>query len=245
MYANKQRITGKTTVALYAKFLSSIGVLKSGYIKETSGAKLASKDPADFKHKLKRNFITGRGGVLFIDEAYQLVSPHASVQGKRILDLILKIMEDTIGKMAVIFVGYKDEMEAFFEHNPDLSSRIPWIIDFPNFNEAELWNVLHSYIKKQYHDKMNVESGFDGLPMQIAIRRLAESSGGRDFGNARAVENLLVLIARRQSQRLIEEGRDPSPKYDFCTNPHSDYLFFTKIISDLTRQKQPVRALHG
>lgn len=88
------------------------------YMKETSGAKLASKVSADHK-KIKRRFFQDyasppyrvAGGVLFIDEAYQFVSAHASVQGKRILDLILTAMEDTVGKMAVIFVGYKDEME--------------------------------------------------------------------------------------------------------------------------------------
>ena len=88
-------------------------------MKETSGAKLASKDSADHKKKIKRRFFQDyasppyrvAGGVLFIDEAYQLVSAHASVQGKRILDLILTAMEDAVGKMAVIFVGYKDEME--------------------------------------------------------------------------------------------------------------------------------------
>lgn len=89
------------------------------YMKEISGAKLASKDSAEHKKKIKRRFFQDyatppyrvAGGVLFIDEAYQLVSAHASVQGKRILGLILTAMEDAVGKMAVIFVGYKDEME--------------------------------------------------------------------------------------------------------------------------------------
>ncbi|ODM22958.1 hypothetical protein SI65_00547 [Aspergillus cristatus] len=166
-----------------------------------------------FEKELMKEFTPHNGGVLFIDEAYQLVAPHASALGKRILDLILKLIEDNIGKMVVIFLSYKDEMEAFFEHNPGLTSRIPWVLDFADFTKVELWTILKTSIEKQYHRRMGIEGGYGGLPMKIAIKRLAEGSGNRAFGNARAVHNLLARIARRQSQRLAQGdilGPDPS-----------------------------------
>lgn len=46
---------------------------------------------------------------------------------------------------------------------------------------------------------MRVEGGFDGLPMQIAIRWLAETSGGRVFGNTRTVK---IFSCRSRDARV-------------------------------------------
>lgn len=160
-----------------------------------------------------KEFTPHNGGVLLIDEAYQLVAPHASVLGTRILDLILKLMEDNIGKMVLIFLSCKDEMEVFFEHNPGLTSRIPWVLDFADFTKVELWTILKPSIEKQYHRKMMIEGGYGGLPMKIAIKRLAEGPGDKAFGNARAAHSLFAQIARRQSQQFVQVKKD-SPSTD-------------------------------
>ncbi|KAJ5518013.1 ATPase AAA-type core, partial [Penicillium expansum] len=115
----------------------------------------------------------------------------------------------------------KKRWRLFFEHQPGLPSRIPWVVDFPNFTEAELWHILYSNIDSQYHGQMKVEGGFDGLAMRIAIQRLAESSNSRSFGNARTVDNLSTQISRRQSQRLCQIATS-TPQND------PDYLLFTQ-----------------
>ncbi|KAI1462797.1 P-loop containing nucleoside triphosphate hydrolase protein [Annulohypoxylon moriforme] len=212
--------TGKTTLArLYARFLHSLGILDSDYIKETTGIKIATGGVSKLKRKIKNMLRRKGGGVLFVDEAYQLVAPYASDVGRAALDLVLTAMENNIGKLVVIFVGYKEEMESFFEHNPGLSSRIPYNMRFADFTNAELWKVLYDNITRQYNGKMQVEDGMDGLYMRIAIRRLAQTRGSRSFGNARAVQNLLARISQRQSQRLAREKR--------C-NGEPDCFFFTK-----------------
>lgn len=197
-----------------------MGVIESNYVKETSGIKLATQGAHATKGRLKR--IVGRrgGGVLFVDEAYQLVAPYVDGAGRPVLDIILTMMENHIGKLVVIFVGYKDELEAFFEHNPGLSSRIPCTMNFSDFTDAELWKILSDNIDRRYKGKMKVEGGMGGLYMRIAIRRLSQGRGNRSFGNARAVENLLDLIARRQARRLDQERR--------YGGKNLDYFLFTK-----------------
>jgi replication-associated recombination protein RarA len=66
--------TGKTTVArLYAKLLQQLGVLpEDSVFVETSGAKLSSKGTSELEKHLKEAKEAG-GGVIFVDEAYQLV----------------------------------------------------------------------------------------------------------------------------------------------------------------------------
>ncbi|KAF9641711.1 putative aaa family protein [Lasiodiplodia theobromae] len=184
--------TGKTTVArLYAKFLHSVGVLESDQVKETSGSKLASKGSRGTKRMLKKMMGYYSGGVLFIDEAYQLVT---STSGRQALDILLTMMENNVGRLAVIFAGYHDDMEPLFEHNPGLLSRIPYTLQFDDFSDPELWRVLCDKIED----------------------RLARSRKSKGFGNARSVENLLAAIAERQTTRIKVEyrkGEEPDLHY--------------------------------
>ncbi|KAK3983876.1 cbxX protein [Cladorrhinum sp. PSN332] len=212
--------TGKTTIArLYARFLYSMGLVGSSEFKEKSGIKLCSKGATGVKRMFKKLFRRHEGGVLFVDEAYQLTAAYTDGMGRQALDIILTTMENEIGRLAVIFVGYKDDMESFYEHNQGLSSRIPYTMNFADFTDVELWQILHDNIVNQYQGKMEVEGGMDGLYMRVTVRRLARSRKNRGFGNARAVENLLAQITGRQARRLTEEKREGG---------HPDPLFLTK-----------------
>ncbi|KAL7904629.1 P-loop containing nucleoside triphosphate hydrolase protein [Trichoderma velutinum] len=142
------------------------------------------------------------GGVLFVDEAYQLTAPHVPNSGRQVLDILLTEIENSIGNLVVIFAGYKEELESFFGHNPGLRSRIPHTLHFEDFNDQELLHILANRIQKKYNSKMNAEDGLYGKFMRIAIRRLARSRGKKGFGNARAVDNVLLKIWERQAKRL-------------------------------------------
>ena len=154
-----------------------------------------------------------------MDEAYQLTAPHTAATGRQVLDIILTAMENNIGKLLVIFAGYKDDMQIGLEHNPGLASRIPYSLSFEDFSDAELWKILSDNIEKKYRYSMKVEDGMDGLYMHIAIRRLGRGRGSKSFGNARSVENLLGKIAERQAIRLRKEAKDGN---------EPDHFFFTK-----------------
>lgn len=66
--------TGKTTVArLYAKFLTSIGVIPGSCFWEETGAGLVNCGVSGCK-KLIEDVLNDGGGVVFIDEVYQLTS---------------------------------------------------------------------------------------------------------------------------------------------------------------------------
>lgn len=92
-------------------------------------------------------------------------------------------------------------------------------MNFADFSEGQLWDIMRSNIAKRYSLKMAVEGGIGGLYMRIVIRRLSQGRGSRSFGNARAVENLLDRLQQRQAERLMLEKR----------HVHNvDYLLFTK-----------------
>ena len=118
-------ILGKTTVArLYAKVLTSLGLIPGDTFVETTGSRLANDGVPGIK-KIIEELMYAAGGVLFVDEAYQMTAQH-NHGGKQVLDFLLAEIENNIGKIVFIFAGYKKEMEKFFEHNPGIPSRIPY-----------------------------------------------------------------------------------------------------------------------
>ena len=80
------------------------------------------------KEVLKR----AMGGVLFIDEAYYLYKPdNERDYGSEAIEILLQVMENQRDDLVIIFAGYKDRMDVFYESNPGLSSRVANHVDFP------------------------------------------------------------------------------------------------------------------
>jgi len=152
------------------------------------------------------------GGTIFVDEAYQLTTDGT---GKKVLDFILAEMENNVGKIVWIVAGYNREMEQFFEHNPGLQSRVPYTLQFKDYEDDELLSMLRDLVEKQFAGKMKVEDGINGLYTRIAIRRLGRGRGRNGFGNARALRNLFDKIRGRQAERLDEERRAGNRPDDF------------------------------
>jgi SpoVK/Ycf46/Vps4 family AAA+-type ATPase len=171
-----------------------------------SGAQLLNMGAQEVESEITQ-MTNNKGGVVFIDETYQLTSPNSSGAGTTILDIVLTKMEEDFAKTAFAFAGYNKDMQSFFEHNQGLRSRIPYTLQFEDFSEADLLRILIDKIRAKYgvyeeNCKMKVKDGLHGKFMRIAIRRLAAGRGLRGFGNARAVESLLSQIAERQARRL-------------------------------------------
>ena len=198
--------TGKTTVArLYAKFLTSVGALPGDEFVETTGAKLANEGIQGCK-KILDDIKKSGGGALFIDEAYQLTSG-SSFGGVGVLDFLLAEVENLTGKVVFILAGYNKNMESFFAHNPGLPSRFPRQIQFTDYEDDELLRIFNYGLDKKYKKRMTVEGGSYGLYSRILTRRLGRGRGKVGFGNARAVENALSIVASRQAKRVRKERR--------------------------------------
>ena len=154
------------------------------------------------------------GGVFFVDEAYQLTSPQ-NYGGPQVLDFLLAEMENNVGKIVFIIAGYDREMEKFFEHNPGLSSRVPYSLHFADYEDNELLFMLAKLINKKYKGRMKIEDGEAGLYMRIAVGRLGRGRGRPGFGNARALQTTMAQIFERQARRLSDERKQGLLPDDF------------------------------
>ena len=61
-------------------------------------------------------------------------------------------MENHRSDLCVILAGYKDEMYEFLKTNSGLESRIPHIVEFPNYSKDELIEIFLYMVKKNSID---------------------------------------------------------------------------------------------
>lgn len=152
--------------------------------------------------------------MLFIDEAYQLSSGN-SPGGKAVLDFLLAEVENLRGKICFVIAGYNKQMETFFSHNPGFASRFPIKMTFDDYSDEGLLLILERQVNRRFGGRMTIEGGMNGLFPRIVARRTGRGRGKEGFGNARAVENALALIEKRQSVRLRRERQADCPTDDF------------------------------
>lgn len=194
--------TGKTTVArLYAELLQSSGLLPSNQVVETDRSGLVGEYVGHTEKKTKNVVSRARGGVLFIDEAYALNDRYSSSKGfgEEAVDVLVKEMEDCRDSLVVVFAGYKSPMLDFIGLNPGLRSRIPSIIEFPDYSEDELVEIAHRISNSR--DLLLEVSAVDR--MREALRLEKEKDG---FGNARTVENMIDQAQRNATLRMSHLG---------------------------------------
>ena len=181
--------TGKTTVAkLVGKILSAIHVFNtSAPFISTSREQLIGRYIGQTEEKVLETVNNSLGGVLFIDEAYSLISDDSRDYGAKVIDVLVNQMDIHKNDLCVIFAGYKEEMLEFLEMNPGLESRVPFKIEFEDYNEYELLDILKNFIKGS---KLNLEDNID----EILLTHFKEVRKTKNFGNGRYIRNFIERL---------------------------------------------------
>ena len=142
--------TGKTTVArIIANLLKALGVLRKGHLVEADRSSLVAGYSGQTALKTKAVVAEALGGVLFVDEAYALVSGDRDAFGKEALDTLMKEMEDHRSDLVVIAAGYNDEMRELLAANPGMESRFPTTLRFADYDARELMAIADAILKPQ------------------------------------------------------------------------------------------------
>jgi len=90
---------------------------------------------------------------------------------------------------------------------------VPHSLIFEDYTDHELIHMFTAYVDKKYKGQMKFEDGPVGLFVRITIRRLGRGRGQAGFGNARAMQNLFMRIADRQSVR-VRQSRNAAISVD-------------------------------
>ncbi len=197
--------TGKTTVArTVGQIYGKLGVISNPDVfVECSREDLVSAFIGGTEEKTKKVIEKAKGGILFIDEAYSLYKPDSSEDfGKVAIDLLVQYMENMRDELIVIMAGYRNEMQRMIKHaNPGLRSRFRIVIDFQDYNQEELKQILLNMISAE---KMILDDNAGKLTAQLIRKR----SKRPDFGNARGIRNLFEDIKEAQMNRLAEKSEN-------------------------------------
>ncbi|MCR4788918.1 MAG: AAA family ATPase [Lachnospiraceae bacterium] len=179
--------SAKTTVArLFAMIAKEKGILKSGAFVEKGGLEL---DGLGCAMMIKDAFITAKGGVLFIDEAYSLRSESA-------ITALLREMENHRDEVIVILAGYNERMHSFVETNEGLKSRIPYWIEFPDYDADELTDIFMGMVRERGF-RVTKEAAKNAHYIFDKVRH------ADNFGNGRYVRNLIERAIQNQAVRLM------------------------------------------
>ena len=188
--------TGKTTVAkIYAEFLKECGILKRGHLIVASRADFVAGYVGQTAGKTKQKIKEALGGVLFIDEAYSLISQTSGDFGKEVIDTLVDEMTKQNENLVVILAGYPNEMNQLLESNPGLRSRFKKFFLFPDYSNEELLEIMVNYAGK-----------FQYQLTEDAKNLLLETMDAETFiGNGRFATNLVDDMIQAQALRLMGE----------------------------------------
>ena len=199
--------TGKTEVArILSRILYDAGVLPEAKLVETDSHGLLGKFVGETAPKTQAKINDAMNGVLFIDEAYSLVSTNTASggvtsYGEEAIAVLLKEMEDRRGQFCVILAGYKDEMKTMLSANPGLESRIQFTLDFPDYTREELGEIAVAFLKKK---KYEIDE-----PALNRLLNVTEYYRNRpNFANARTVRNILDQVIMNQNLRTEDTDGD-------------------------------------
>ena len=148
------------------------------------------------------------GGVLFIDEAYYLYKPdNERDYGAEAIEILLQVMENQRYDLVIIFAGYKERMDSFYESNPD----------FPDYSPEELLIIGKIMLEEQQY-RLTEES--ENVLLDYIKLRMTEPH----FANARSVRNAIDRARMRQANRMFTAGNKVLIKSDLVTIEPQDIL---------------------
>jgi probable Rubsico expression protein CbbX len=211
--------TGKTTVALkMADILFRLGYVRKGHLVTVTRDDLVGQYIGHTAPKTKEVLKRAMGGVLFIDEAYYLYKPdNERDYGSEAIEILLQVMENQRDDLIIIFAGYKERMDGFYESNPGLSSRVANHVDFPDYSSEELLCIAKMMLSEQQY-RLTSES--ETVLLDYIVLRKKEPH----FANARSVRNAIDRARMRQANRMFSAGERILTKADLVTLEAEDFL---------------------
>ena len=209
--------TGKTAVAnRMADILFKLGYIRKGHLITVTRDDLVGQYIGHTAPKTKEVLKRAMGGVLFIDEAYYLYKPdNERDYGAEAIEILLQVIENQREDLVVIFAGYKDRMDSFYESNPGLSSRVANHIDFPDYTPEELLQIGELMLEEQQYRM--TDSAKAALLEYVDKRKDLPL-----FANARTIDNAIDKARMKHANRMFTSGGKVLTKSDLVTIEEQD-----------------------
>jgi len=195
--------TGKTMVAnLMDDIFKSLHILQRGHIISVTREDLVGNYIGHTATKTKKVLESALGGVLFIDEAYSLVSGNGgsgSDFGQEAIDTIVPFMENHREEFMLIVAGYPQDISKLLDANSGLRSRFTHTIDFEDYNSSDMVEIFLIFLKDAgYH----LEAG---VLNTLRIIFQSKIDKAEHFGNGRDVRKIFYKICENMDNRIADD----------------------------------------
>ena len=196
--------TGKTTVArLLADILREEGLLERGHLIEATVGDLEGEYVGQTRIKTQALCDRARGGVLFIDEAYGLMSgghgDHADY-GKEAIEVLIQFMENSNDSL-VVLAGYKTDMENLIKNgNQGFMRRFNGKESFINFEDYDD-NALYNIFKKLIGNYKTTPDFDDRIRRIISHMYVHRNARWGNAGEMEKLANTIMSIRRRRGSK--------------------------------------------
>lgn len=243
--------TGKTTVArLLADILREERLLEKGHLIEATVGDLEGQYIGETRIKTQALCDKARGGVLFIDEAYGLMSGASAHgehvdYGKEAIEVLIQFMENSSDSL-VILGGYRAEMENLIQNgNQGFMRRFNGkesFIQFDDYSPEALYAIFRRQIKGR-----ETTPEFDTLVKNIINYQHAHRT--LRWGNAGEMEKLASSIISHKRRNKSPGPLSPADIPDNFTRivaptvAIDDILKEVEALDGLENVKQKLRHL--
>ncbi|KAJ3141908.1 hypothetical protein HK100_005562, partial [Physocladia obscura] len=187
--------TGKTTVArIMAEVLFEMGILSTNRLVETSGLGLTGQYVGHTKVRVEEKLGEARGGVLFIDEAYELGKGHFSDEA--LTSLVAAMTNPQYKGLVIIIAGYKHDINQMLDKNDGLKSRFTRYFDFQDWKASDCLKFFEDKAKNDNYLLVDeVESYLTNVFTELIPLK--------GWGNGRDVTHVWKETLVKRSSRVI------------------------------------------
>ena len=187
--------TGKTTVARAAAgILFQLGLISRSNVVETSGLNLTGQFLGETKTKVEEQLDKAKGGVLFIDEAYELGKGQYGVEACS--TLVAAMTDPRYANLVIIMAGYHAQMSRMLDTNPGLKSRFQHFLEFPDWAPSD---CVDGFTKRAASCEYTMQP--DAIAsLDWGFEQLTRLRG---WGNARDVEQVWRSALQSRADRVV------------------------------------------
>lgn len=152
------------------------------------------------------------GGILFVDEAYQLAPKQSAGDhvdyGAEALEEIMSVLED--GRLLVVFAGYTEPMKRVFSSNEGFCRRVTHSFQFEDYSCEDLAEML--LIKMSKQDEKSRLYGFRLHPScsrnaVVSLMEQCSTEKLRNKLNGGLVDNMLNNARENLDSRLSFDSK--------------------------------------
>eukprot|EP00966_Prymnesium_polylepis_P233390 5397957-Prymnesium_polylepis.1 len=148
--------------------------------------------------KVEEQLDKAKGGVLFIDEAYELGRGQFGVEACS--TIVAAMTDPRYASLVIIMAGYKADISSMLDTNPGLKSRFQHFLEFPDWTPED---CVDGFKKRAARDVYTLQPGIVPI-LESDFGQLTQLAG---WGNARDVDQVWKSTLQNRADRVVGQPR--------------------------------------